>query len=52
MKSEHIVGGTREYRFSEDSAAPEITEMTINFEKTECLKRTDKENEKEGYRPL
>jgi hypothetical protein len=27
---------------------PEITEMTINFGKTECLERTDKENEKEA----
>jgi len=35
------------YRFFVTSAAPKITEMMINFEKSECLERTDKKNEKE-----
>lgn len=38
----------QKYRFSVTSAAPKITEMMINFEKSECLERTDKKNEKEA----
>jgi len=34
----------QKYRFSVTSAALKITEMMINFEKSECLERTDKKN--------